>query len=120
MKQNNPVKYSSDKLKKFKTVLDESLESTTDELNSLKAIHINQKQRIANSNVDFNENSKHFQQQAKNKRTIRRLQNKARELNKALERVGDGTYGVCNRTGKLIREERLLAMPTARFDIKSK
>jgi DnaK suppressor protein len=38
------------------------------------------------------------------------------EIDDALSRIEDGTYGQCERCGKPISEERLKAMPTARYD----
>jgi DnaK suppressor protein len=38
------------------------------------------------------------------------------EIDEALRRIDDGTYGQCARCGKPIVEERLKAMPTARYD----
>jgi DnaK suppressor protein len=38
------------------------------------------------------------------------------EIDEALGRIEDGTYGQCGRCGKPIDEERLKAMPTARYD----
>ena len=38
------------------------------------------------------------------------------EIDEALRRIDDGTYGQCERCGKPIDERRLEAMPTARFD----
>jgi DnaK suppressor protein len=38
------------------------------------------------------------------------------EIDAALQRIDDGTYGQCVRCGKPIDEERLKAMPTARYD----
>lgn len=38
------------------------------------------------------------------------------EIDEALQRIEDGTYGQCVRCGKPIDEERLKAMPTARYD----
>lgn len=113
------AQYSSQKLKKFKSIITEKLDVTQEELATIQQNQKNQKQHLANTNVDFNENSKHFQQQAKDKQFIRRLQRKSRELRAALNRIENKSYGVCNRTGQLIREERLMAMPTAQFDIPS-
>jgi len=113
----NPIQYSPQKLEKFKSILDEELRQTNEELARYKADRKAQKERMANTNVDFNQSSKHFQQRATNKQLINRIQRKSRELRSALERIQDKTYGVCDRTGQLIREERLLAKPTARFDI---
>ncbi|WP_430412928.1 TraR/DksA family transcriptional regulator [Kordia sp.] len=114
------IQYSQEKLEKFKTIIEDQLKQTDKELTRFLADRKSQKQHLANTNVDFNQNSKHFQQQAKNKKLINRLQHKSRELKAALRRIEDKTYGICDRTGALIREERLMARPTARFDIPHK
>lgn len=38
------------------------------------------------------------------------------DIDEALQRIDDGTYGQCVRCGKPINEERLKAMPTAKYD----
>ena len=38
------------------------------------------------------------------------------EIDEALQRIDEGTYGVCERCGNPIPEARLEALPTARFD----
>jgi DnaK suppressor protein len=38
-----------------------------------------------------------------------------KEIDEALDRIEDGTYGLCTRCG--IDEERLKAMPTAKYDV---
>jgi DnaK suppressor protein len=38
------------------------------------------------------------------------------EIDDALRRIDEGTYGECERCGKPINEERLKAIPTARYD----
>jgi DnaK suppressor protein len=40
------------------------------------------------------------------------------EIDEALGRIEDGTYGQCSRCGKPLDEERLKAMPTAKYDVK--
>ena len=39
------------------------------------------------------------------------------EIDQALQRIEDGTYGQCVRCGKPLDEERLRAMPTAKYDV---
>ena len=39
------------------------------------------------------------------------------EIDDALQRIEDGTYGQCVRCGKPLDEERLKAMPTAKYDV---
>ena len=38
------------------------------------------------------------------------------DIDQALLRIDEGTYGMCARCGKPINERRLEAMPTARYD----
>jgi DnaK suppressor protein len=38
------------------------------------------------------------------------------DIDQALLRINEGSYGLCARCGKLIEERRLEALPTARFD----
>ena len=38
------------------------------------------------------------------------------DIDEALQRIEDGTYGQCVRCGKPLDEERLKAMPTAKYD----
>jgi DnaK suppressor protein len=39
-----------------------------------------------------------------------------KEIDEALDRIENGTYGLCTRCGKPLYEERLKAMPTAKYD----
>lgn len=114
---NNKTQFSPEKLKNFKTIVSDELKLVEKELTKLKEEREAQKLKRAHTNVAFNQSSKHFQQQAENKQIINRLQRRSRELHSALERIEDKTFGICERTGELIREERLKAKPTARFDI---
>jgi DnaK suppressor protein len=38
------------------------------------------------------------------------------DIDQALLRMKEGSYGICNRCGKPINERRLEAVPTARYD----
>jgi DnaK suppressor protein len=39
------------------------------------------------------------------------------EIDEAIQRIFDGTYGICEITGKAINRERLLAVPFTRFSV---
>ncbi|BET67268.1 hypothetical protein ASA1KI_21860 [Opitutales bacterium ASA1] len=41
------------------------------------------------------------------------------EIDQAIKRIKDGTYGICENTGKPISKERLIAVPFARLSIES-
>jgi RNA polymerase-binding protein DksA len=42
-----------------------------------------------------------------------------REIDDALQRIEDGTYGICEVTGQPINKERLKAIPTARLCVEA-
>ncbi len=111
------ARYSKEKLAEFKAIIAENLQSAEEQIETLQAAVDKRKTQITNSNAGFSEGGKHFQEQAKNEQTIRRLEGQSRELKAALARIEDGSYGVDANTGKLIREARLKALPTATFDI---
>lgn len=48
------------------------------------------------------------------------LEKKLRDVKKALERMGKGTYGMCKYTGKPIDERRLRARPTSSSSVEAK
>ncbi len=109
--------YSEEKLKKFKSLLEGKLKEAETELATTSGYQEDQRDHVASHQVDFNERSNHFQRQAKMKEQIRRMKGNVRELTAALHRIEKKTYGICERTGGLIDEARLLVMPTARFNI---
>ncbi len=43
----------------------------------------------------------------------RTLESSLRDVNKALQRIADGTYGTCKYCNKIIDEKRLMARPTS-------
>jgi RNA polymerase-binding transcription factor DksA len=45
------------------------------------------------------------------------LESRLVEVNRALERIADGSYGTCKTCGKPIAPERLEANPAAEYDI---
>ncbi len=46
------------------------------------------------------------------------LEQKLKDVEHALEKIGQGTYGICEKCGKEIEEERLKAAPEAKFCMK--
>lgn len=45
------------------------------------------------------------------------LRNARQQVNEALERIANGTYGVCQRCGKPIPADRLEALPFVEYDV---
>jgi len=46
-------------------------------------------------------------------------QDALQEIEAAIDRIFDGTYGICEITGKQIRDERLMAVPFTRYSMKT-
>ena len=46
------------------------------------------------------------------------LELKLKDIKMALEKIGNGTYGICENCGKAISEERLMACPEAKTCLK--
>ena len=46
-------------------------------------------------------------------------QDALQEIEAAIDRIFDGTYGICEMTGKKIRDERLMAVPFTRYSMKT-
>ena len=67
----------------------------------------------------FEEGSETMSKEANVKLAIRQ-EKFIRDLNNALLRIENGTYGVCRVTGKLIQKERLKLVPHATLSIEAK
>ena len=118
-------KYSKKKLAFFKKHIEAKLKNLTDDLDdsrdslesstgsdslaqeSVYSVH------MADAGTDSYEREKgyHF---------INRKTDYAKALTKALERIEDGTFGVCTITGELIPEERMLEVPNATKSVDAK
>ncbi len=56
-------------------------------------------------------------EQGENRALLGQLREQLAEIERALQKLDDGTYGVCERCGGPIGEARLEAMPAARLCI---
>ena len=118
-------KYSKKKLAFFKKHIEAKLKNLTDDLDdsrdnlesntgsaslaqeSVYSVH------MADAGTDSYEREKgyHF---------INRKTDYIKALTTALERIEDGTFGVCTITGELIPEERMLEVPNATKSVDAK
>ena len=103
------------KLKNLTNDLDDSrgiLESSSNDSASLAQDSV-YSVHMADAGTDSYEREKgyHF---------INRKTDYLKALNKALERIEDGTFGVCIITGELIPEERMLEVPNATKSVEAK
>lgn len=101
------------KLEHFKKILHAQLRDLTNQVTDDRAAAIDSADDNAKDVVDKS-------QQDVNQELALQLGERASrmiaEIDQALLRIDEGTYGKCERCGKEIDERRLEAVPTARYD----
>ncbi|MCH7401460.1 TraR/DksA family transcriptional regulator [Belliella kenyensis] len=123
MSQEEKTAYSPDELKEFEEIILQKLSVAKEELNSLK-------QTLSKSNDSGTDNtastSKLLEDGADTleRESLNQLAGRQQKfiinLENALVRIKNGTYGVCVDTGKLISKERLKAVPHTMHSIEAK
>ena len=117
------LKYSKEDLQEFKEIIDKKIERAQEDLVLLKAAYKNDADNGTNdtspSFKSFDEGSEVMNKEANVQLAIRQ-EKFLRDLNNALLRIENGTYGVCRVTGKLIQKERLKIVPHATLSIEAK
>lgn len=123
MAQDLNVRYSDKDLAKFKSLIEEKIAKAKSHLDLLKSSYMND----GNNGTDdtsptfkaFEEGSQTMSKEANTQLAIRQ-EKFIRDLNNALLRIENKTYGVCRVTGKLINKERLKLVPHATLSIEAK
>ena len=119
-------KYSKKKLAFFKKHIQAKLKALTDELDDSRG---NLESNIGSSSSLAQESvySVHMAdagtdsyEREKGYHFINRETDYHKALTKALERIEDGTFGVCTISGELIPEERMLEVPNATKTVEAK
>ena len=117
------VKYLEEDLIEFKEIINKKIARAEQDLLSLKAAYKNDADNGTNdtssSFKSFDEGSEVMNKE-KNVQLAIRQEKFIRDLNNALLRIENGTYGVCRVTGKLIQKERLKLVPHATLSIEAK
>jgi len=127
-KENEAVKatknkYSQEELEEFKQIIMDKLTKSKDDLKLLT-------EAFSNSNDnDTNDTSPTFKvleegysvlSKEENSRLAARQQKFISNLENALIRIENRTYGICRVTGRLISKERLRSVPHATLSIEAK
>lgn len=116
-------KYSEKELKEFEGLINEKLDKARNELNILKESLTHNNDESTDSTFS---NTKTLEDGADTAEKEQLNQLAARQLKfignleNALVRIKNGTYGVCIDTGKLISKERLRAVPHTQHSIEAK
>ena len=117
------TRYSDEELQEFKELILEKLAKAKHDYDSLRA-------NVTNSDGnDTNDTSPTFKVLEEGADTLskeeagrqaQRLMKFIQNLNAALIRIENKTYGICRETGTLIPKERLRAVPHATLSIEAK
>ena len=116
-------RYSDKDLSEFKALIEQKIEKAQEDLELLKSTYMND----GNNGTDdtsptfkaFEEGSETMSKEANTQLAIRQ-EKFIRDLNNALIRIENKTYGVCRVTGKLINKKRLFLVPHATLSIEAK
>ncbi len=123
MSKEDKKKYSDEELKEFEGLIMEKMEKAKKELNYIKETlsrsndsgtdNTSGTSKLLEDGADTMEKESLSQLAARQQKFINNLEN-------ALIRIKNGTYGVCVDTGKLISKERLRAVPHTMHSIEAK
>lgn len=117
------TRYSEEELEEFRAIINEKLEKAKQEYENYRAAVMN---ADGNDTVDTSPTFKVMEEGASTLskeeagRLAQRQMKFVQNLQAALVRIENGTYGVCRETGKLIPKERLRAVPHATLSIEAK
>jgi len=116
-------RYSDEELVEFRELIEKKVEEARNDLTLLVEAFTNANENGTNDTAPsfkvleegnmVNSKEENAQMAARQQKFIRNLEN-------ALIRIKNKTYGVCRETGKLISKERLRAVPHATLSIDAK
>lgn len=123
MGQEEKTAYSQDELKEFEEIILQKLAVAKEELHTMKDTmskkndsgtdYTASTSKLLEDGADTLERESMSQLAARQQKFVANLEN-------ALIRIKNGTYGVCVDTGKLISKERLKAVPHTMHSIEAK
>ncbi len=117
------TKYSDAELEEFRQIILKKLEDARKDLKMLTdAYTFNNENDTNDTSPTFKvlEEGYHVLSKEENSQLAARQQKFITNLENALIRIKNGTYGVCRETGKLISKERLRSVPHATLSIEAK
>jgi DnaK suppressor protein len=123
MENQEKTRYSDEELLEFKQIILDKIEKAQSDLQLLTEAYT-----LKNEN-DTNDTSPSFKvleegsqvlSKEENSQLALRLQKFIRDLENALIRIENKTYGICRVTGKLISKERLRIVPHATLSMEAK
>ncbi|MFY0651566.1 MAG: TraR/DksA C4-type zinc finger protein [Cyclobacteriaceae bacterium] len=123
MSKEEKTRYSDEELKEFEALINEKLDKAHNELDYIKESITKSGDTGTDStfgNVKTLEDGADTAEKESLNQLAARQQKFITNLENALIRIKNGTYGICSESGKLISKERLRAVPHTTMSIASK
>jgi len=122
MNTDTIIRYSDEELQEFKTLIEEKIAEAKQGME----IYLEAYSNVGNDTTDTSPTFKILEEgnqvlsKEENSRLANRLDKYVKNLEAALVRIENKTYGICRATGNLIPKERLRCVPhaTLSFDAK--
>ena len=117
------TRFSDEELQEFREIIMKKLEEARDGLKLLTEAYTTQTENDTNDtspSFKILEEGSQVLSKEENGQLAARQQKCIRDLENALIRIENKTYGVCRVTGKLISKERLRSVPHATLSIEAK
>lgn len=114
MKEVEKTRYSDSELAEFRAIIEKKLADSTEELNNLlKSLQSDNENGTDDTGSVYKtlEDGSSTLQKESISQMAARLKKFIQNLQAALVRIENHTYGICRVTGKLIAKERLRAVP---------
>lgn len=120
--EDKRVRYSDEELQEFKEIILEKLARAKENLATLTEAFANDSNDISDTAPTFKilEEGSSVSSKEYNANMAARQQKFIKDLESALIRIENKTYGVCRVTGKLIPKERLRLVPHATLSVEAK
>ena len=121
--ETTKTRYSDAELQEFKDIILEKMRTAKEELNalasSLSSPNANGTDDTAGTYTTLEDGSATLEKEQINQLAARQKKF-IEQLDAALVRIENKTYGVCRETGKLIQKERLRAVPHTTLSMEAK
>ncbi len=115
---NDKKRYTDEELEEFKQLINSKLEQARKDIKILRSL-LDNNDMTQTKIVTFEDSASTYSKES-NLKLIGRLERFVRDLENALIRIENKTYGICRETGKLISKKRLMAVPHATLSIEAK
>ena len=122
MEDSKRVRYSDEELQEYKEIILDKLAKAKENLAMLTEAFANDANDISDTAPTFKilEEGGNVSSKEDNANMAARQQKFIKDLESALIRIENKTYGVCRVTGKLIPKERLRLVPHATLSVEAK